>query len=200
MKHVPNILTICRFVLIPFIVSEILYKNFIVAFILLTISGITDVLDGMIARKYNFITNFGKLIDPVADKCTQIATLIALTNIHMIPQWILVVILSKEAVMIAGAAFLYGKKLIVGSRWFGKLATTLFYIAIVSTFMINYFNIQFGFDIYLYYIAISATIFALFMYFINFIKQGYVNKEELNVNNMEVISKKKNNRKNNKKQ
>ena len=148
-KYVPNILTMIRFLLIPVIIIFAFKDNYVATIIVLSISGITDILDGYIARKYNFITNFWKLIDPVADKCTQIATLIALTNIHMIPQWILVVILSKEAVMIAGAAFLYGKKLIVGSRWFGKLATTLFYIAIVSTFMIIYFNIKFGFDIYI---------------------------------------------------
>lgn len=93
--------------------------------------------------------------------------------------------------MIAGASFLYGKKLVVSSRWYGKLATTLFYIAIVSTFMINYFNLPYAFDIYIYYVALASTIFSLVMYYISFYRQGYVNKEELNANNMEVISKKK---------
>lgn len=195
MKHIPNILTVSRFILVPFIFSEILCHNFFGAFILLTLSGITDVLDGIIARKFNFITNFGKLIDPLADKFTQISTLVALTIIHMIPEWILIVIFFKEAIMIAGAAFLYGKKLIVSSRWYGKLATVLFYVAIVSTFTINYFNISYNFDIYLYYIALGTTIFALVMYYIGFTKQGYVNKEELNANNMEVISKKQNRKK-----
>ncbi len=60
MKHIPNILTICRFLLIPFIFEAIMQENFLAAFILLTISGLTDVLDGVIARKFNFITNFRK--------------------------------------------------------------------------------------------------------------------------------------------
>ena len=195
MKHIPNILTICRFVLIPFIFHEIVQGNFLTAFILLTVSGLTDVLDGLIARKFNFITNFGKLIDPLADKCTQISTLIALSTIQMIPEWLLIVIFCKEAIMIAGASFLYGKKLVVSSRWYGKLATVLFYIAIVSTFMINYFELSIHFDIYIYYIALSITILALIMYYVDFYKQGYVNKEELNANNMEVIDKKKKTRK-----
>lgn len=64
MKHIPNILTILRFVLIPIILNFLAQDNYIMAFVFLTLSGLTDVLDGYIARKYNFITNFGKLIDP----------------------------------------------------------------------------------------------------------------------------------------
>lgn len=60
MKHIPNILTVCRFILVPFIFHEIIHENFFAAFILLTISGLTDILDGFIARKFNFITNFRK--------------------------------------------------------------------------------------------------------------------------------------------
>ena len=74
-KQIPNILTIFRFILIPFIVLNLVYDSYIAAFIIFTISGLTDILDGFIARKFNFITNFGKLIDPLADKCTQIITL-----------------------------------------------------------------------------------------------------------------------------
>ena len=68
LKHVPNILTVARFFLIPFIIYFIVVDQYVMAFIFLTLSGITDILDGFIARKFNFITNFGKLIDPLADK------------------------------------------------------------------------------------------------------------------------------------
>ena len=189
-KHIPNILTICRFIFIPFIFGSILQKNFLLAFIFLTISGITDVLDGFIARKYNFITNFGKLIDPLADKFTQISTLIALSWIGIIPFWFLMVVFLKEALMIAGASFLYGKNLVVSSRWYGKLATVLFYIAIVCSFIINYFNLSLNFDNYIYYLALVATIFSLVMYYIDFYNKGYVNKEELSAKDREVITKK----------
>lgn len=188
-KHLPNILTISRFVFIPFIFIAILEKNYIAAFIFLTVSGITDVLDGFIARKFNFITNFGKLIDPLADKATQISTLIALSCIKIIPNWMLIVIFLKEAIMIAGASFLYGKKLVVSSRWYGKLATVVFYIAVVSSLIINYFNFTYHIDIYIYYIALGLTIFALIMYFREFYKKGYVNKEELRTADREIIEK-----------
>ena len=121
LKHVPNILTIIRFLLIPFIVVAILQQNYILAFILLTVSAITDILDGTIARKFDCISNFGKLVDPLADKATQIAVLAALTIGSIIPIWILVVVFVKEAIMIAGASFLYGKDVVVYSRWYGFL-------------------------------------------------------------------------------
>ena len=189
MKHVPNILTICRFILIPFIFTSILNQNYLLAFIFLTLSGLTDVLDGFIARKFNCITNFGKLIDPLADKATQIATLIALTFINIIPYWFLIAVFVKETIMIAGASFLYGKKLVVSSRWYGKLATVIFYIAIVCSLIINYFNIAYHFDIYIYYIALALTIFALIMYYKDFYTKGYINKKELSTKDKEIIEK-----------
>ena len=188
-KNVPNILTMFRFILIPFIFISILNRNYISAFIFLTISGITDVLDGFIARKFNCITTFGKLIDPLADKATQISTLIALSCINIIPFWVLIIVFIKETIMVSGASFLYGKKLVVASRWYGKLSTTIFYIAIVSTFVVNYFNISLHFDLYLYYVALAATIFALVMYFKEFYQKGYVNKAALSTNDKKVISK-----------
>lgn len=175
-KYIPNILTISRFVLIPFIVISLLSENYILSIILLSISGITDILDGVIARKFNFISNFGKLIDPLADKATQVSILVTLVFQNVIPLWILVVIFAKEMLMIAGASFLYGKDLVVSSRWYGKLSTTMIYLAMVSSFAINLWNkplIQHpeysakmlpNFDIYLYIIAIVVTIFSLVMY------------------------------------
>ena len=198
-KHVPNILTIIRFFLIPFILFFIFTEQYIPAFIVLTISGLTDVLDGIIARKFNCITNFGKLIDPLADKATQIAILAALTFKGIIPLWMLIVVFVKEFAMIAGASFLYGKELVVSSRWFGKMATVIFYIAIVCSFIVTYWNSVLAshskyslsplphFDIYLYYLALVATVFSLIMYFRTFYQQGYLKKENLKIDNSKQV-------------
>lgn len=191
-KHIPNILTVARFFLIPFIIYFILVDQYIIALILLTVSGLTDVLDGWIARRFNFITNFGKLIDPLADKTTQLAVLLTITFKGVIPFWIIIVVALKEAAMIAGASFLYGKELVVSSRWFGKLATVLFYVAIVCSFIIAYWNNIAKvpsnsvaplpqFDLWIYYLALAATIFSLIMYYITFYKQGYLKKENLKI-------------------
>lgn len=186
-KHVPNILTIIRFLLIPSILYFILTGQYIAAFIMLTVSGLTDVLDGIIARKFNCITNFGKLIDPLADKATQISILATLTFKGIIPFWMLLIVFLKEFVMIAGASFLYGKELVVSSKWYGKMATVLFYIAIVCSFLMNYWNSSIGtfpitnLDQYIYYLALITTIFSLIMYFKTFYQQGYLKKENLKI-------------------
>lgn len=177
-KHIPNILTILRFVLIPFILYFLSIDNYVLTFVFLTLSGITDVLDGFIARKFNFITDFGKLIDPLADKATQLLTLGALVLKNIIPLWILGLLVLKEFVMIAGASFLYGKELVVSSKWYGKLATVLIYVAIVCSLVIKQFSLPFKFDTYIYYLAIISTIFSLIMYIKAFFMQGYLKKNK----------------------
>ena len=183
LKHVPNALTIARFIFIPFILTSLINDNYILTFAFLTLSGLTDVLDGYIARKFDLISNFGKLIDPLADKSTQVAILTTLALKEIIPIWLIFIIFLKEFAMIAGASFLYGKELVVSSKWYGKLSTVLFYIAIVSSLAIKYFNISFKFDIYIYYLALFFTVFSLFMYFHAFYQQGYLKKENLTIDN-----------------
>lgn len=165
LKNIPNILTIIRFILIPVIFYFALQDNYIVAAIFLVLSGVTDVLDGHIARKYNCITNFGTLFDPLADKLTQISTLVVLVIQKVIPFWILLIVIAKELIMIVGASFLYHKDTIaIPSKWYGKLATVVFYIAIFFSMINKQFALNYSFDLYLYYIALALTIFALIMY------------------------------------
>lgn len=196
MKHIPNLLTIARFLLIPFIILFAVQDNYIMAIIFLTISGLTDILDGFIARKYNLITDFGKLIDPLADKLTQISILTVLVIKNIIPFWILAIVILKEFLMVSGASFLYGKELVVSSKWYGKLATVLFYSAIVISLLLKQFepailaNQPVGYsarplilyvDQPLYILAILSTIFSLIMYIKAFAIQGYLKKEKLKI-------------------
>ena len=182
LKNLPNILTVLRFFLIPFTIYYLAENHYIVAIILLTLSGITDVLDGTIARRYNLITNFGKLIDPLADKITQVSILGTLVVKDIIPLWILVVVLVKEAAMVAGASFLYGKELVVSSKWYGKASTVLFYLAIVLSMTFRDLQLQTNIDLIIYYIAVTMTIFSLVMYFREFYMKGYLKKESLKLN------------------
>ena len=180
-KHIPNILTIIRFILIPIILNFIFHGDYISGIILFTISGLTDVLDGCIARKFNFITDFGKLIDPLADKLTQIATLVSIVIKDLIPYWILIVILLKEVTMICGASFLYGKSTVVSSRWFGKLSTVVLYIAIFISMSIRQFNlppIYETINFYIYCFAVLTTLFSLVMYFKTFYSRDLLKKDK----------------------
>lgn len=183
LKYVPNTLTILRFLLIPVIVFYIFTGNYILAFIFFTISGLTDIADGFIARKFSLVSNFGKLMDPLADKLTQIATLASLVFTHIISIWILLIVLLKEFIMICGASFLYGKDVVVYSKWYGKLATVLFYIAIVVSLLIKQFEltgIWENLDSGLFVFALIATIFALIMYVKDLYQKGFIDKKDLN--------------------
>ncbi len=181
-KHIPNILTIIRIILIPVIIFYIFTGNYLLAFLFFTISGITDIADGFIARTFNLISNFGKLMDPLADKLTQIATLASLVFTHIIPVWILLIVFLKEFIMICGASFLYGKDVVVYSKWYGKLATVLFYIAIVISLLLKQFEIT-GIweylDLSLYSFALLTTIFSLIMYIKDLYQKGFIDKDDL---------------------
>ena len=182
LKYIPNILTIIRFLLIPVIIFFIFSGNYILAFVFFTISGLTDIVDGFIARKFNLISNFGKLMDPLADKLTQIGTLASLVFMNIIPIWILLIVLLKEFIMICGASFLYGKDVVVYSKWYGKLATVLFYIAIVISLLLKQFEltgIWENLDLGLYTLALLATIFSLLMYVKDLYNKGFIDKQDL---------------------
>lgn len=188
LKFVPNLLTILRFLLIPIIVITCLQGDYILAIVVLTVSGITDILDGTIARKYNLISDFGKLMDPLADKATQISLLTTLFIKGVIPIWILAVVVLKEFCMVSGASFLYGKELVVSSKWYGKLATVLFYAAMVISLLLEQIGESTSSlikaigvaDNILYYFAVITTIASLIMYMKAFYIQGYLKKEIIN--------------------
>lgn len=192
MKYIPNILTVFRFLLVPLIVITAVQNNYISTIIILTISGITDILDGFIARKFNFISDFGKLMDPLADKITQISLLLTITLKRIIPFWISIIVILKEVLMVTGASFLYGKQLVVSSKWYGKLSTVLFYIAFVLSLFLKQFesNLLLGksinegmkkiilfIDQPFYYLALIATIFSLLMYIKAFSIKKYLNNK-----------------------
>lgn len=182
LKYVPNSLTIIRFLLIPVIIFFIFSGNYILAFVFFTVSGLTDIADGFIARKFNLISNFGKLMDPLADKLTQIATLTSLVFTNIIPIWILIIVLAKEFIMIVGASFLYGKDVVVYSKWYGKLATVLFYVAIVVSLLLKQFEltgIWENLDLGLYTLALLTTIFSLIMYVKDLYNKGFIDKKDL---------------------
>lgn len=188
-KNIPNILTIIRILLIPFILDAIYKGNYILGIVLFTISGITDVLDGIIARKFNLISNFGKLMDPLADKLTQIAVLMVLVYARIIPLWILAIVIIKELIMVIGASFLYGKNVVVYSKWYGKLATVLFYLAIVVSLIVKQLNligVWAYIDLTLYCLALICTIFSLFMYGKAIYKGGFIDKNDIEKENENI--------------
>ena len=194
LKHIPNILTILRFIFIPFILYFIFTGNYVLGIVFFTVSGITDVLDGFIARKFNLVSNFGKLMDPLADKLTQISLLACLVKVDIIPFWILVIVILKELLMVVGASFLYGKDVVVYSKWYGKLATVLFYLAIVISLItkqLNHTGFLSDFDLVIYCIALVCTVFSLIMYVKCLYQGGFIDKNDLKAENKNAVVKQK---------
>lgn len=128
MKHIPNILSASRILMIPFFVAFMLRDNLFAAAILLVVSGLTDLLDGLLARRFGWISDLGKVLDPAADKLTQIAVCVVLV-VKLRQYWpIFAIMLAKEAVMLVLGGYLFTKGVrIEGAKWFGKVATFVFY-------------------------------------------------------------------------
>ena len=177
-KNIPNYLTIIRLILVPIIFALILLEQYSIAFVCFLLASITDILDGQIAKRYNLTTDWGKLMDPLADKITQISTISALIIKHIIPFWILAIITIKELIMIIVGFVLYKNKIVtVHSKWYGKISTVLLFLAIVLSFLSKNFSILTAVTIYVYYIAIAMTLFAGIMYGKNIICKDF--KEDL---------------------
>ena len=143
---IPNILSYIRIILIPvfiylYVTAENTMDYYIAAAIIL-FSGITDFADGLIARKFNMITELGKALDPVADKLTQAAIIFSLTFRYHETIILVVLFVIKELFMGINDLILLkrGKKL-DGAKWFGKLSTAVFYIAMFLLIALPSLNI-----------------------------------------------------------
>ncbi len=164
--NIPNLLTIFRIFLVPIYLLVFfsgLDNRFILAGIIFILAGISDVLDGKIARKYNLITNLGTILDPIADKMMIFAVLISYTIEGIIPSWIIVAIGIKEGFQIIGGAILYlskGKQ-VVPSNWYGKISTVSFYAATLSVV----FQISSKLSQGLFIVTVVLNILAFISYF-----------------------------------
>lgn len=134
--NIPNCLCFFRILLIPlflyvYFVAD--FKNrYLVAAFVLVISGISDFLDGFIARKFNMVTDFGKFIDPVADKLTQFVVAITLLFSYPLAWVLLIIIILKDLMLAIVGLYLYDYGLkITGASWWGKIATVYFYVIVI---------------------------------------------------------------------
>lgn len=132
--NIPNVLSLGRIVLVPvFVILFFAAPDYSwVAALILMVSGITDFLDGFIARKYNKITHLGKILDPLADKLTQLSVCICLAIRHKEFIIILCLLVAKEFIMlVAGYRLLRKGHKLPSSRWFGKVSTVVFYLVMI---------------------------------------------------------------------
>lgn len=153
----PNILSLVRILMIPFIILSFIWEEYLISVLLIILSGLTDLLDGYIARKYNEITKIGKILDPIADKLTQFVLLVGLI-VHF-PNIIIVIVIFvlKEASMgLFNLYFILKGHEYKGAIMYGKVTTVVFYISMILIFLIK--DINFTLSIFLIFLT---TIFLL---------------------------------------
>ena len=168
LKHIPNALTIIRILLIPFIILYIFTGNYTLAFLLFTISGLTDIADGFIARKFNQRSQLGKMLDPAADKLTLMAVMASVgMKFHEVIPFMVILVL-KELLMIAASIFLLKqKKFPTAAKWYGKIGTVAFYVSVIIIVSLKaIWGIEnIGLNIFLMSVTALLMIYALVKYF-----------------------------------
>ena len=135
--NLPNKLTVLRVCLIPFFVAPLLFQGGenqsmrIAANVIFIIASLTDLLDGKIARKYNLVTNFGKFMDPLADKLLVCSALICLIELGQLPAWIVIIIISREFIISGFRLVAANNGIVIAASYWGKFKTTFQMIAVV---------------------------------------------------------------------
>ena len=134
--NLPNKLTVLRVLLIPFFVWAALgdpvpgYSKYI-AVLIFIVASLTDLLDGKIARKYGLVTNFGKFMDPLADKLLVCAALICLVSCGMLSAWMVIVIISREFIISGFRLVASDNGVVIAANYWGKFKTTFQMLMII---------------------------------------------------------------------
>lgn len=169
--NLPNKLTIFRVILIPFFVFFLLapyfpgYGNYIAVGIFI-VASITDFLDGKIARKYNLVTNFGKFMDPLADKLLVCSALICLIELSLIPAWVVIIIIAREFIISGFRLVASDNGVVIAASYWGKFKT------VSQMIMVIVLMLQLPGDIFsvigtvLIYLSLALTVISLVDYIV----------------------------------
>ena len=167
--NLPNKLTLFRVVLIPFFVFFLLapyfegYGNYIAVAIFI-VASITDFLDGKIARKYNLVTNFGKFMDPLADKLLVCSALICLIQLELIPAWVVIIIIAREFIISGFRLVASDNGVVIAASYWGKFKTA-FQMLTVIVLILNIPNKVFTIlGTALIYVSLALTVISLIDY------------------------------------
>ena len=157
-KNLPNQLTIGRVCAIPLFIILLMMGFRVAATVLFLLAAFTDMLDGKIARKYNLVTNFGKLMDPLADKLLTMAAFVCLVELGDIPAWMVVVILGREFIITGMRQVAAAEGIVIAAGWSGKIKTVCQMIAIPLLMLNNWPCSMLPFNLPLDQIALWAAL------------------------------------------
>lgn len=180
--NVPNVLTTFRLLVIPIIMVMLIYTdpfiNFITALLFL-IATLTDIVDGYVARKYNLVTNLGKILDPLADKLLVLMALIMLIPLDRVPAWMVALIVLRETGVTSLRAMAANEGIVIAASPLGKYKNLFQVIATIGLILhhtyplIKVHNVMLSFNFYksgilLMWIALALTLWSGVDYFIKF--------------------------------
>ena len=169
--NLPNKLTCFRVVLIPFFVFFMMapffegYGNYI-ALVIFIVASLTDLLDGKIARKYHLVTNFGKFMDPLADKLLVCSAMICLIQTGQLAAWIVIIIISREFIISGFRLIASDNGVVIAASYWGKFKTTfqiLMVIALILNLPYTWFQ---ALGTVLIYVSLALTIISLIDYIV----------------------------------
>ena len=178
--NLPNKLTIFRVILIPFFVFFMLAPYFpdngkYIAVAIFIIASLTDMLDGKIARKYNLVTNFGKFMDPLADKLLVCSAMICLVATGQLASWIVIIIISREFIISGFRLIAADNGIVIAASYWGKFKT-VFQMLMIIVLILDIPNAGFQvLGVILTYVALILTVVSLIDYIV---KNKQVLKEQ----------------------
>lgn len=169
--NLPNKLTTFRVILIPFFVFFMLAPNMTginhyIAAAIFIVASLTDLLDGKIARKYNLVTNFGKFMDPLADKLLVCSAMICLIQAGQLAAWIVVIIIAREFIISGFRLIASDNGVVIAASYWGKFKTTfqmLMVIVLILNIQMSFFQIL---GVILTYVALILTVVSLIDYIV----------------------------------
>lgn len=137
-KNLPNQLTMARIFAIPVFIIVLMMRFRVTATIIFIAAALTDMLDGKIARKYNLVTNFGKLMDPLADKLLTMSAFICFVGLGDVPAWMVIVILGREFIITGMRQVAAAEGIVIAAGWSGKIKTVCQMVAIPLIMLNNW--------------------------------------------------------------
>ena len=167
--NLPNKLTLFRVVLIPFFVFFLLapyfeeYGNYIAVAIFI-VASITDFLDGKIARKYNLVTNFGKFMDPLADKLLVCSALICLIQLESIPAWVVIIIIAREFIISGFRLIASDNGVVIAASYWGKFKTAFQMLTVIVLILDIPNKVFIILGTVLIYVSLALTVISLIDY------------------------------------
>ncbi|OJV64993.1 MAG: CDP-diacylglycerol--glycerol-3-phosphate 3-phosphatidyltransferase [Clostridiales bacterium 38-18] len=166
--NIANKLTLLRIILIPIFIYLLLEDYTIAAFVMFSIASFTDFLDGYLARKYNLITNFGKFMDPLADKLLVTSALVCFVQLGLLNSWVVIIILSREFIVSIFRAIAAAEGIVIAASWWGKAKTISQMFMVIVLLLGNYpFEwLHIPMDQILIYVATILTVISGYDYIV----------------------------------